>query len=109
MDVSGNPLVQLFDADLNSECNRAILRFLCGRAGHAIARIFPTRAAACYSGLVAGFGLAFIPIAKGRPKKSVGKPGNSLISRSSRLSSQLWIPPLEGLTPVAVEHLRSDL
>jgi RHS repeat-associated protein len=44
-----------------------------------------------------------------RAKKSVGKPGNSLISHSSRLSSQLWIPPLKGFTPVAVEHLRSDL
>ena len=65
--MSGNPLMQLLDADLNSERNRAILRFLFGKAGTAIARIFPTRAAACYSGLVTGFALAFIPIAKEAP------------------------------------------
>ena len=64
-----NPLVQLFAADLNSDRNRAILRFLFGRAGYAIARIFPTRAAACYSGLVAGFALTFIPIAKAAPAR----------------------------------------
>jgi len=76
MDVSRNPLMQLLDADLNSDRNRAILRFLFGKAGYAIAlagsaiaRIFPTRAAACYSGLVAGFALAFIPIAKEAPAR----------------------------------------
>ena len=61
--------MQLLDADLNSDRNRAILRFLFGRAGYAIARIFPTRAAACYSGLVAGFALTFIPIAKAAPAR----------------------------------------
>ncbi|MEL6159877.1 MAG: hypothetical protein AAFR18_11710 [Cyanobacteria bacterium J06627_32] len=69
MDVSGNPLVSLFDVDLNSERNRAILRFLFGRAGYAIARVFPTRAAACYSGLVTGLALAFLPIAKEAPAR----------------------------------------
>ena len=69
MDVSANPLVKLFDVDLNSDRNRAILRFLFGQAGSAIARIFPTRAAACYSGLVTGFALAFVPIAKEAPVK----------------------------------------
>jgi hypothetical protein len=67
--MSANPLVKLFDVDLNSERNRAVLRFLCGSAGSAIVRIFPTRAAACYSGLVAGFALAFVPIAKAVPVK----------------------------------------
>ena len=65
--MSGNPLVSLFDADLNSDRNRAILRFLFGKAGCAITRIFPTRAAACYSGLVTGLALAFLPIAKEAP------------------------------------------
>ena len=65
--MSGNPLMQLLDADLNSDHNRAILRFLFGKAGYAIARIFPTRAAACYSGLILGLALAFIPIAKNAP------------------------------------------
>ena len=37
--------------------------------GSAISRVFPTRAAACYSGLVTGFALAFIPIAKEAPVK----------------------------------------
>ena len=67
--MSANPLVRLFDVDLNSERNRAILRFLFGQAGSAIARVFPTRAAACYSGLVTGFALAFVPIAKEVPVK----------------------------------------
>ncbi|MBE9063198.1 hypothetical protein [cf. Phormidesmis sp. LEGE 11477] len=67
--MSANPLVRLFDADLNSERNRAILRFLFGQAGSAIARVFPTRAATCYSGLVTGFALAFVPIAKEAPVK----------------------------------------
>ena len=67
--MSANPLVRLFDADLNSDRNRAILRFLFGQAGSAIARVFPTRAAACYSGLVTGFALAFVPIAKEAPVK----------------------------------------
>ena len=65
--MSGNPLVQLLDADLNSDRNRAILSFLFGRAGLAIARLFPARATACYSGLVIGFALAFLPIAKNAP------------------------------------------
>ena len=65
--MSGNPLTQLLDADLNSDHNRAILRFLFGRAGEAIARLFPARATACYSGLVIGFALAFLPIAKNAP------------------------------------------
>ncbi|CAN5657009.1 hypothetical protein BH23CYA1_BH23CYA1_00080 [soil metagenome] len=65
--MSANPLVSLLDVDLNSDRNRAIFRFLFGKAGSAIARIFPTRAAACYSGLVTGFALAFIPIAKAAP------------------------------------------
>ena len=76
MDVSANPLVRLFDVDLNSDRNRAILRFLFGQAGSAIAlaglaiaRVFPTRAATCYSGLVTGFALAFVPIAKEAPVK----------------------------------------
>ena len=67
--MSANPLVQLLDVDLNSDRNRAILRFLFGQMGIAIARVFPTRAAACYSGLVAGLALAFIPIAKDAPAK----------------------------------------
>ena len=67
--MSANPLVKLFDVDLNSDRNRAILRFLFGQAGSAIARVFPTRAAACYSGLVTGFALAFVPIAKEAPVK----------------------------------------
>ena len=67
--MSANPLVQLFDVDLNSDRNRAILRLLFGQAGSAIARVFPTRAAACYSGLVTGFALAFVPIAKEAPVK----------------------------------------
>ena len=67
--MSANPLVRLLDVDLNSDRNRAILRFLFGQAGSAIARIFPTRAAACYSGLVAGLALAFVPIAKDAPAK----------------------------------------
>ena len=65
--MSANPLVKLFDVDFNSDRNRAILRFLFGQAGSAIAHVFPTRAAACYSGLVTGFALTFIPIAKEAP------------------------------------------
>ena len=61
--------MSLLDADLNSERNRAILRFLLSRAGAAIMRLFPTRAATCYSGLLTGFALAFLPIAKGVPMK----------------------------------------
>ena len=67
--MSANPLVRLFDVDLNSDRNRVVLRFLFGQAGSAIARVFPTRAAACYSGLVTGFALAFVPIAKEAPVK----------------------------------------
>jgi len=44
-----------------------------------------------------------------RPKKSLGKPGNSLLSRSSRLSREFWIPPLKGFGPIAINHLRPDL
>ena len=65
--MSGNPLTQLLDVNLNSERNRAILRFLLNKTGSAIAQLFPTRATACYSGLVTGFALAFIPIAKEAP------------------------------------------
>ncbi|MEA5466961.1 hypothetical protein [Leptothoe sp. PORK10 BA2] len=65
--MSGNPLVSLFDIDLNSDRTRAILRFLLGQAGSALARIFPTRAAACYSALITGLALAFVPIAKAAP------------------------------------------
>ena len=65
--MSANPLVRLFDVDLNSDRNRAILRFLFGKTGSAIARVFPTRATACYSGLVTGLALAFVPIAKEAP------------------------------------------
>ena len=67
--MSGNPLTQLLDADLNSKRNRAILTFLFGRAGSAVARLFPARATACYSGLVIGFALAFLPIAKNAPAR----------------------------------------
>ena len=67
--MSGNPLIQLLDADLNSKRNRAILTFLFGRAGSAVARLFPARATACYSGLVIGFALAFLPIAKNAPAR----------------------------------------
>ena len=67
--MSANPLVSLFDADLNSDRNRAVLRFLFGQMGSAFARVFPTRAAACYSGLVAGLALTFLPIAKEAPTK----------------------------------------
>ena len=67
--MSTNPLVQLFDINLNSDRNRAILRFLFGQMGSAISRFFPTRATACYSGLVMGLALAFVPIAKDAPAK----------------------------------------
>ena len=67
--MSGNPLVQLLDANLNSGRNRAILRFLLGRAATAIRYVFPARATACYSGLVIGFALTFIPIAKNLPAR----------------------------------------
>ncbi|MEL6491432.1 MAG: hypothetical protein AAFQ95_15855 [Cyanobacteria bacterium J06621_3] len=67
--MSGNPLVQLLDADLNSDRNRAILRFLLGRAATAIRYVFPARATACYSSLVIGFALTFIPIAKNLPAR----------------------------------------
>ena len=65
--MSANPLVNLFDIDLNSDRNRAIARYLVGSAGTALARIFPTRAAACYTSMIIGFGLAFVPIAKAAP------------------------------------------
>ena len=57
--MSTNPLVQLFDINLNSDRNRAILRFLFGQMGSAISRFFPTRATACYSGLLMGLALAY--------------------------------------------------
>ncbi|MEM8505702.1 MAG: hypothetical protein AAF716_21430 [Cyanobacteria bacterium P01_D01_bin.1] len=65
----GNPLVQLLDADLNSDRNRAIFRFLLARVATAIRYVFPARATACYSGLVLGFALTFIPIAKNVPTR----------------------------------------
>ncbi|MEO1791245.1 MAG: hypothetical protein AAFR25_03345 [Cyanobacteria bacterium J06629_19] len=67
--MSGNPLMSLLDADLNSDRNRAILRFLLGKAATAIRYVFPARATACYSGLVLGFALTFIPIAKNLPAR----------------------------------------
>ena len=67
--MSGNPLMSLFDVDLNSDRNRAIFRFLLGRAATAIRYVFPARATACYSGLVIGFALTFIPIAKNLPAR----------------------------------------
>ncbi|MEO0645059.1 MAG: hypothetical protein AAFZ17_02700 [Cyanobacteria bacterium J06650_10] len=67
--MSGNPLMQLLDTDLNSDRNRAILRFLLNRAATAIRYVFPARATACYSGLVIGFALTFIPIAKNAPAR----------------------------------------
>ncbi|MEM9947133.1 MAG: hypothetical protein AAF810_13830, partial [Cyanobacteria bacterium P01_D01_bin.36] len=67
--MSGNPLVSLFDADLNSERNRAIFRFLLARVATAFRYVFPARATACYSGLVLGFALTFIPIAKNAPAR----------------------------------------
>ena len=71
--MSGNPLIQLLiqllDADLNSARNRAIFRFLLGRVATAIRYVFPDRATACYSGLVLGFALTFIPIAKNAPAR----------------------------------------
>ena len=65
----GNPLMQLLDADLNSDRNRAIFRFLLVRVATAFRYVFPARATACYSGLVLGFALTFIPIAKNAPAR----------------------------------------
>ncbi|MFK8186378.1 MAG: hypothetical protein AB8B99_23630, partial [Phormidesmis sp.] len=65
----GNPLMQLLDADLNSERNRAIIRFLLHRTATALRYVFPARATACYSGLVLGFALTFIPIGKTVPTR----------------------------------------
>ncbi|MEO0707627.1 MAG: hypothetical protein AAF050_18440 [Cyanobacteria bacterium J06649_5] len=67
--MSGNPLIQLLDADLNSDRNRAIFRFLLARVATALRYVFPARATACYSGLVLGFALTFIPIAKNAPAR----------------------------------------
>lgn len=67
--MSRNLLVEVFDADLNSERNRAVLGFLFGKMGAAIVRFFPTRAAACYSALIAGLTLGFVPVAKDVPVK----------------------------------------
>ena len=58
--MSGNPLMQLLDADLNSAKNRAIARYLLIQLGKAISYVFPARATACYSALLTGFALAFI-------------------------------------------------
>ncbi|MEL6263449.1 MAG: hypothetical protein AAFR12_20550 [Cyanobacteria bacterium J06626_6] len=65
----GNPLVQLLDADLNSDRNRAIFRFLLARVATAIRYVFPARATACYGAMVIGFALTFIPIAKNVPAR----------------------------------------
>ena len=65
----GNPLVQLLDADLNSDRNRAIFRFLLGRVATAIRYVFPARATACYSGMIIGLALTFISIAKNAPTR----------------------------------------
>ncbi|MEM6866835.1 MAG: hypothetical protein AAF528_00425 [Cyanobacteria bacterium P01_C01_bin.121] len=67
--MSGNPLMSLLDADLNSDHNRAILRFLFHKTATAIRYVFPARATTCYSGLVIGFALTFIPIAKNLPTR----------------------------------------
>ncbi|MEL6355033.1 MAG: hypothetical protein AAFR58_25310, partial [Cyanobacteria bacterium J06627_28] len=73
VDVSGNsvgnPLIQLLDADLNSDRNRAIFRFLLGRVATAFRYVFPARATACYGAMVIGFALTFIPIAKNVPTR----------------------------------------
>ena len=61
--------MQLLDADLNSDRNRAIFRFLLARVATAFRYVFPARATACYSGLVLGFALTFIPIAKNAPAR----------------------------------------
>ena len=65
----GNPLVQLLDADLNSDRNRAIIRFLVARVATAFRYVFPARATACYGAIVIGFALTFIPIAKHAPAR----------------------------------------
>ena len=67
--MSGNPLMKVFDADLNSDHNRAILRYLLVRIGYAVTHVFPTRATVCYGALVTGFALAFIPVAKDAPAR----------------------------------------
>ena len=67
--MSGNPLMKVFDADLNSDRNRAILRYLLVRIGYAVTHVFPARATACYGALVTGFALAFVPIAKEAPAR----------------------------------------
>ena len=67
--MSANPLISLMNADLNSDRNRAIFKLLCHSIGGVIIRLFPARATACYGGLLAGFALAFAPIAKGVPTK----------------------------------------
>ena len=64
-----NPLIQLLDADLNSDLNRAIFRFLLARAVTAFRYVFPARATACYGAMVIGFALTFIPIAKNAPTR----------------------------------------
>ncbi|MEL7224911.1 MAG: hypothetical protein AAGL17_08590, partial [Cyanobacteria bacterium J06576_12] len=61
--------MSLLDADLNSDHNRAILRFLFHKTATAIRYVFPARATTCYSGLVIGFALTFIPIAKNLPTR----------------------------------------
>ena len=67
--MSSNPIADLLNADLNSKRNRTILRILFGSAGAAFIRYFPTRAASCYSVLITGFALAFVPIAQRLPAR----------------------------------------
>ena len=65
----GNPLMQLLDADLNSDRNRAICYFLLARVATAIRYVFPARATACYGAMLIGFALTFIPIANNLPAR----------------------------------------
>ena len=65
----GNPLVQLLDADLNSDRTRAIFRFLLHKTAISLRYVFPARATACYCAMVIGFALTFIPIAKRAPTR----------------------------------------
>ena len=67
--MSGNPLMKVFDADLNSERNRAILRYFLVRIGYAVTHVFPARATVCYGAMVTGFALAFVPVAKAAPAR----------------------------------------
>ena len=67
--MSRNPLMQVLDADLNSDRNRAILRYLLVRIGYAVTHVFPARATVCYGAMVTGFALACIPVAKDAPTR----------------------------------------